>query len=282
MKTDLLLDVGGTGIKGAACPCGGTPGPILEFPAMSNAPRDALLAHFSGILRTLAGEQAVGRIAMAFPGPFDYALGIPRMRGLAKYESLYGVALPEALEARGVSAEGWAFINDVSAYALGACAALPPSHRALAVCLGTGAGSAFLLDGKLCTDPAEGIPENGWIYALPYRESILDNFLSDRGIRALSRRMLGKECSPLELNQTQPLYDPVWQAFGQDLLDGLKPVLCAFRPSDLVLGGKISLAWERFGAPLSTYCASMGIRLRVVPNTSEHVLHGLQRFLASV
>ena len=28
--------------------------------------------------------------------------------------------------------------------------------------------------------------------------------------------------------------------------------------------------------------ASMGICLRVVPNTSEHVLHGLQRFLASV
>ena len=186
------------------------------------------------------------------------------------------------MEARGVSAEGWAFINDVSAYALGACAALPPSHRALAVCLGTGAGSAFLLDGKLCTDPAEGIPENGWIYALPYRESILDNFLSDRGIRALSRRMLGKECSPLELNQAQPLYDPVWHAFGQDLLDGLKPVLCAFRPSDLVMGGKISLAWERFGAPLGTYCASMGIRVRVAPNTSEHVIHGLQRFLASV
>ena len=282
MKTDLLLDVGGNGIKGAACPCGGVPGPIREFPAHSDAPRSTLIAHFSGILRTLAGEQAVGRIAMAFPGPFDYARGIPRMRGLAKYESLYGVALPEALEADGVSAGGWAFINDVSAYALGACAALSPSHRALAVCLGTGAGSAFLLNGTLCTAPAEGIPENGWIYALPFRESILDDYLSDRGIRALSRRMLGKECSPLELNQAQPLYDPVWHAFGQDLLDGLKPVLCAFRPTDLVMGGKISLAWERFGAPLGTYCASMGIRVRVAPNTSEHVIHGLLRFLASV
>ena len=281
MKTDLLLDVGGNGIKGAACPCGGVPGPIREFPAHSDAPRNTLIAHFSGILRTLAGEQAVGRIAMAFPGPFDYARGIPRMRGLAKYESIYGVALPEALEADGVSAEGWAFINDVSAYALGACALLPPSHRALCVCLGTGAGSAFLLNGQLCTDEAQGIPENGWIYALPYKASILDDYLSDRGIRALSRSMLAQTLSPRELNRDLADYAPVWDAFGQDLVCGLEPVLLRFHATDLVLGGKISLAWARFGAALGALCASMGIRIHLAPDTSEHVIRGLQHFLQS-
>ncbi len=281
MKYDLLLDVGGTGIKGAACASGGAPGPVTEFPARSDLPKEALLTHLSQILCSLSGTHAVGRIAMAFPGPFDYALGIPRMRGLAKYESLYGVTLPEALEERGITATGWTFLNDVSAYALGACAHLPPSHRALCVCLGTGAGSAFLLNGQLCTDEAQGIPENGWIYALPYKASILDDYLSDRGIRALSRSMLAQALSPRELNRDLADYAPVWDAFGQDLVCGLEPILLSFHPTDLVLGGKISLAWARFGAALGALCASMGIRVHLAPDTSEHVIRGLQHFLQS-
>ncbi len=281
MKYDLLLDVGGTGIKGAACASGGAPGPVTEFPARSDLPKEALLTHLSQILCSLSGAHSVGRIAMAFPGPFDYALGIPRMRGLAKYESLYGVTLPEALEERGITATGWTFLNDVSAYALGACALLPPSHRALCVCLGTGAGSAFLLNGQLCTDEAQGIPENGWIYALPYKASILDDYLSDRGIRALSRSMLAQALSPRELNRDLADYAPVWDAFGQDLVCGLEPVLLRFHATDLVLGGKISLAWARFGAALGALCASMGIRIHLAPDTSEHVIRGLQHFLQS-
>ena len=192
MNVDLLLDVGGTGIKGAACPRGGCPGPLREFPAHSNADHAALLRHFSDILRTLAGNESVGRVAMAFPGPFDYEKGVPLMRGLAKYEALYGVCLPEALEEIGFCPEKWYFINDVSACALGVAQCLPARHRALAVCLGTGAGSAFMVDSRLCTDAGEGVPENGWIYPLPYGASIVDDYLSDRGLRRLSRRLLGE------------------------------------------------------------------------------------------
>ena len=279
MSVDLLLDVGGTGIKGAACPRGGPPGPLREFPAHANADRAALLRHFSDILRALAGDAPLGRVAMAFPGPFDYEKGIPLMRGLAKYEALHGVCLPEALEEIDICPEKWYFINDVSAYALGAAQCLPARHRALTVCLGTGAGSAFLVDGRLCTDAGEGVPENGWIYPLPYGTSIVDDYLSDRGLRRLSRRLLGEGRSPRELNADEPAFEPVWRAFGEDVAKALTPVLTAFRPTDLVLGGKISLAWPRFGTALTQVCEKARVRLRVAPDTSAHVVNGLLRWI---
>ena len=281
MSVDLLLDVGGTGVKGAACPDGGKPGAVREFPARADAERDALLAHFAAILRTLAEGRAVRRVAMAFPGPFDYERGIPLMRGLSKYEALYGVELPKALAEIDIRPEKWYFINDVSAYALGVSSLLPERHRALCVCLGTGAGSAFLLDGRLCADPSEGVPENGWIYALPYGDSIIDDCLSDRGIRRLSQSMLGEALSPRRLNRDDPAFSGVWRAFGGDLARALAPVMAAFRPTDVVLGGKISLAWPRFGAALEAACRRNGVGVWVEPRTSARVAEGLGRIIHS-
>ena len=283
---DLLLDVGGTGIRGAACRAGGVPDTVREFPSRAEEDRDALLRHFAGILRCLAGGAPVAGIAMAFPGPFDYRMGIPRMRGLAKYESLYGVSLPEALSDQlagfDIFPREWYFINDISAYALGAAVSLGLGSRVMCVCLGTGAGSAFLVDGKLCTDPGEGVPENGWIYPLPCRDSIIDDHLSDRGFRALSRKMLGREYSPQELNGAAvPGAGRVWSCFGGIVEEALRPVLGSFRPTDLLLGGGLSLAFERFGDALGTLCRALGVRLWLRPETTEYTLRGLMEYCHS-
>ena len=133
----------------------------------------------------------------------------------------------------------------------------------------------------MCTDPSEGIPKNGWIYALPYGESVVDDYLSDRGIRRLSANVLGQEYSPQELNDGNPIHDKVWQAFGRNAAEALLPVICAFRPTDLVTGGKICLAWERFGAPLLDVCRTFGIRHHLACNTSVQVINGLRKQLQS-
>ncbi len=275
--TDILMDVGGTGIKGTACMRGGTPEPLREFPASADLPAEELIRHFARIIQSLSAGRQIGALAMAFPGPFDYERGIPLMRGLAKYESLFGIRLTDAWEAMDIHPQKWYFINDISAYALGVAGTLPQSHRALTVCLGTGAGSAFLIDGKLCSDKREGIPENGWIYALPYGETVIDDYLSDRGIRRLSMQYLGRELSPRELNADEPAYDAVWDAFGRQAAEALGGVFHAFRPTDLVLGGKIALAFERFGGRLRDVCVREGIRLWLRPETSLWTVRGLVR-----
>ena len=91
----LCLDVGGTQIKGAAIEKDGEMcGNILYFDSRAGEGKGALLEHFAEILRRILpqGAEAAG-IRMAFPGPFDYERGICLIRGLDKYESLYGADL---------------------------------------------------------------------------------------------------------------------------------------------------------------------------------------------
>ena len=37
---------------------------------------------------------------MAFPGPFDYEQGISLMKGLNKYDQIYGMKIPQELRKR--------------------------------------------------------------------------------------------------------------------------------------------------------------------------------------
>lgn len=277
---DVLLDVGGTGIKGAAVENGALPSEYREFPARSGEPGDVLLAHFAGIIADLAAGRPIGTVAMAFPGPFDYAEGIPMMRGLAKYESLYGRALPALLEERSIRPERWYFINDVSAYALGVVSEMQLAGRVMCVCLGTGAGSAFVRDGSLTEDASLGVPEHGWIYSLPYLDATIDDYLSDRGIRRLSREILGREESPRVLHglsvQGDEAAAEVWRSFGLHAEAALRGVIRRFRPDVLVLGGKITNAAAWFEAPLVALCEAKGVRLVKAPDTTRFVLSGLK------
>ena len=42
-------------------------------------------------------NQPINKIGIAMPGPFDYELGISYIRGLHKYESLYGLNVKQLL-----------------------------------------------------------------------------------------------------------------------------------------------------------------------------------------
>ncbi len=315
MIVDIRMDVGGTGIKGAACIEGELQN-IMEFPARSGESKEALIRHFARIIDTLAGEHTIRHVAMAFPGPFDYKKGIPYMRGLAKYEALYGVKLIPAIteeltKLRKVSkvmssdtvflnqdsAAGitWSFLNDVSAYALGVAKTHDLSGRTMCVCLGTGAGSAFLDGRTLVTDPECGVPENGWIYCLPYKDSVIDDYLSDRGIRKLSTGILGKEYSPKEVSETAELQEStetaqdtfqvnidrsaairVFSVFGEDLCSALQGPMLDFHTETLVLGGKITLSEKLFSGKLKRLCEEKGIRLLVEADTTQMALIGLE------
>ena len=76
---------------------------------------------------------------LAFPGPFDYAKGICLLRGLDKYDALYGVDLRRAFSrGSGIAPEDILFTNDASAFALGemplpsmgaALISVPPTSR---------------------------------------------------------------------------------------------------------------------------------------------------------
>lgn len=203
MTCDILLDVGGTGIKGSVVTNGEIHLPYAEFPAHASESRDVLAKHLSGIIRDLSGSTPVRQVAMAFPGPFDYDRGVPLMRGLSKYEALYGVCLPELLALplaqAGIAPEHWRFINDVAAFALGVHSALNLEGRVMNICLGTGAGSAFVVHGRLIEKEGDGVPAHGWIYPIRMRRNHRRSFFRSWYSEFVTAHGLG-QISPQELN----------------------------------------------------------------------------------
>ncbi len=59
-------------------------------------------------------------IGIAMPGPFDYEQGISLMKGMQKYDSLYGMNIRQILAERlGIPGEHITFINDAEAFYAG-------------------------------------------------------------------------------------------------------------------------------------------------------------------
>ncbi len=205
-----------------------------------------------------ANEESVHGIGLAMPGPFDYENGIALLRGVTKFESLYGLNIRQRLKADLNLPPGFPvlFRNDAACFLLGEIQfGAARGHRdAIAITLGTGLGSAFLRNGELTeNDPA--MPPSGWLFDVPYREGIADDSLSSRG---LIRRFAQLGGSPLanvrELALRAPS-DPTarecLRTFGQDLANFLLPWLKSFRPTCLVVGGNIARASELFGPALT-------------------------------
>ena len=97
---------------------------------------------------------------------------------------------------------GWRFLflHDIEAFALGESwyGNCRDADKILCVCIGTGAGSAFVENGKT-VKTGKGVPENGWIYQQPFGDSILDDYLSVRGLEQISLAVTGKVWSGKEL-----------------------------------------------------------------------------------
>lgn len=281
----LLMDVGGTEIK---CGISDGAGRMLvqeKFPADAKAGQEEILSHFAQIIEALvkmAGNCAVGGVGMAFPGPFDYVNGISLMRGLDKYDSIYGVPIAEEIQRRVpvVRNVKFKFLHDVEAFAVGVSrfGLCSSKNKIFCLCIGTGAGSAFVQAGRAIKS-GKGVPENGWIYNTPFKETIIDDYVSVRGLKAASQRILG------EMLDGKQLYDlcvsgdaaamKVYESFGCDIAAAAEPFIKCFCPDALVLGGQISGSFEFFGKELLEICKSYGTEVYLEKDTSIRAMQGL-------
>jgi len=263
----LAFDVGGTQIKAAAVQ-GGEILPRTVSHYDSHADRDAsgIVAHFVSIARDLVskagGAPSIDGIGLAFPGPFDYENGICLIRGLGKFESLYGknvgrlleetIAADESLRPILTPAFRIAFENDAALFGLGEARYGEARGAAKAVCLtiGTGLGSCFLEHGRL-VKRGDGIPENGWLFDLPNpgpEGGNADDNISRRGILELAsrlepaipeRRMDVREYARLAYAGDDSARS-LFAEFGRRMAAILAPALRAYAPDVIVIGGQIS------------------------------------------
>ena len=152
--------------------------------------------------------------------------------------------------------------------------------KILCVCIGTGAGSAFVENGKNGGKKRKrDVPENGWIYQQPFGDSILDDYLSVRGLEQISLAVTGKVWSGKELyglvKAGNMEAEEVWRRFGADVAAGLLPVLEEYRPDLLLLGGQIAKDFSWFGKELERECGKRKIRIQIETETSGRAMEGL-------
>jgi glucokinase len=249
----VALDIGGTHVTAARVdPGSASAEPLVRVDYEPHADREVLLGGIVGAAASVT-QPSVDAVGVAAPGPFDYEHGICRVRGLGKLEALYGVDLRREL-ARGLSVrpEAVVFLNDAEAFLLGEWAhgAAHGHARAIGLTLGTGLGSAFLVDGAIVRE-GPGVPPDGSVHLLPFRGEPVEERISARGLRARVDGGLDvRELAEAARAGAADARD-AFAAFGADLAEFLGPCVRGFEPTCIVVGGAISRAWDLIGDELT-------------------------------
>lgn len=279
MNYYIAIDVGGTNISSSVVSLDGKfILPIVHNLAYSKWNKQAILKNLINIINeqflkaNVSGIHIDG-IGIGFPGPFDYKNGISYLNGIGKYDSLYGINVKEELQDRLAKDIDIRFCNDADLYCLGECVfgVGKDFKRCMCICIGTGIGSGFFADGHLLKDE-NNIPENGWIYNIPYRGGIADKYLSATGLL----KMMKEYPETSSLNNVKELAEAsraglpqairIFQDFGDMLYDVISEIAVSFNADCLILGGQVSRSHDLFDKQLVEGLAKK--RIQVLPSTA--------------
>jgi glucokinase len=199
-------------------------------------------------------KRKVKGIGFAMPGPFDYVKGISYIKGVAKYENLYGFNITDAISSSLEVPESFLirFMNDASSFAVGEAWAgsAAKANRSLSITLGTGFGSAFI-NNRIPVVDGPDVPRLGCIYHLPYEDGIADDYFTTRWFLRRYKSITGKELNGVkelsELAAGDMIVRDLFTEFGDKCALFLAPWLKKFKAEILVIGGNISHAYRLFG-----------------------------------
>lgn len=254
----IALDVGGSSVKSAVVDSyREIVGTVRVDPIDSKASASIILGTLSAIIdHYLSTTPGARRVAFAFPGPFDYAAGVSLMMGLTKYDAIYDIDVSAALkELLGRPDLEFRYRNDAEAAILGEAVygAGKPYHRLIGVTLGTGFGSAFVVDGRIVTE-GPGVPPDGWFYPLYLGDQLVDEIFSTRGLlsRMQARGLTASDvAAAIQTAGSQHLaIVETFRSFGHDLGVFLDSYARDFTADAVVVAGGIVEAWDLFSPAL--------------------------------
>lgn len=215
-------------------------------------------------------------VAIAMPGPFDYKNGISWIKGLGKYEDLYGLNIKQYLASElGIGTQHIIFRNDAEAFLHGevfAGAGLG-FNKVIGITLGTGLGSAKSSDG-ITTDVNRGNSAFG--------ESIADDYMSTRWFVKRYSELAGKTVANVkELvrhieNDNDAFALQVFEEFTNNLMLFLKDFIDDEQPDVLIIGGNIARASQLFLPALKRGLAGFfdGIDIKIAQLGEDSAIMG--------
>jgi glucokinase len=260
-----VMDVGGTSIKtGAVRFDDGDDEPRIEvgpaLPTNSNEAADVVLdslAAGADAALDVAGHDAAG-LAIAICGPFDIDAGISKMRGVHKFEEIYGLDLRTALRDRSrISGLPIRFARDAESAGTGESLAGAGAgvDRVLTMTVGTGLGTCLTERAQ----PIEFVDDFG-VEHLAMRDTPwggrADDVLSAHGLAD----RLGVAMADLRVAVDDPANAEIVRDHGTRLGTFLAPVVVEFDAHLVVIGGGFSAAFDRFGPPLQAAIGTVAVR----------------------
>lgn len=267
LPTVAAFDVGGTNVS-AACfnNRGQLIGQVIEHASFSEYVADDSIATVRSMVEELESqtETRVTATGIAMPNPFDHDAGVSMMQH--KFRALYGLPfttlVSEQLSNRPVST-----INDADAFCLGAYSQqAPDAQRIIGITLGTGVGSGFIEDGVILTSD-DRIPPDGEIWDLTHGSTVLEDEVSTRGLMTYYRQLSGQRFAPEAIARLAGHGNhnaaATFARTGTILGECLAPICEAFKPEQIIIGGKISRALAFYQRQLE-YAITQGSGL-VIP-----------------
>ena len=217
---------------------------------------------------------------IAFPGPFDYPAGISAVANVGgKFENLYGLHVKQALlDIFDSETASIHFFNDAHCFAIGA------SHRyklkkkaSLFLTLGTGFGSAFIVDGRLHEEhPA--FHGTGGFFHHSFQQGTADDYFSTRWFLHEYQQRTGSKVESVKELATFTNDDSahIFNDFGANLGNFLVNYLEDHDCDELILGGSISRSAHLFLPTLKEKLQASQRQIEIVfcDDTEECILTG--------
>lgn len=307
LMTTIAIDAGGTYLKAGVLK-NGILMPELSFisPSHSNGTPEQIVGGLADIILELSTAYRAQLsiedypagfvIGLAFPGPFEYESGISRIRGLNKFDSIYGLNLKallrDELTRRAELNSSWPWLSELAAapirlgndavlFSLGV-SRLFPEDKIVCLTLGTGLGSTFIEKQKVVSGRS-GIPASGMLYEEIFNEERVDDALGSRGILSLADSFHARSSADSVQNLAfaaqsgEPSAIQVWKIYGQRLGLMLRPYIAAFRPDKLVLGGQIAKSRELFEDSLQSALMPEQVVLYYENDVLGRVFYGIHQ-----
>lgn len=265
----IALDVGGTSIKSAiVCDEGYiVEGSKNETPIIAKGSSKVIIQTFVNLFHSLfkvaqnQDLQILG-IGLGFPGPFDYKNGVSLIEGLDKYEAIYGMNLKDQFCKHLTLANDFpiVFENDGWAFTRGEAwqGAANGFKRVIGLTLGTGLGSGFFVEDEM-VGSGSGVPPMGWFSGLPYKNGIIDDYISKRAIKAnyqilkkdgqenIGVKEIAERARKGEFEAKETFRD-----IGCLLGKLIRSTVIKFKPECIVIGGKMALSYDLFAPSFGT------------------------------
>ena len=277
-KLSVGIDIGGSHIT---CQLFGIntnkliSGSKIRIEVDGNGSKDSIVGSWVKAIQQTVSNQNISNLAgigFAMPGPFDYLNGIAWFdKNVDKFHDLHGVDIKtELIQKLNLPADlPIRFLNDAASFAVGVANVEPASkhNRIIALTLGTGFGTTFIKNG-LPVAGEDGIPEDGFLYHIPFQKSIADEYFSTRWFLNEYKKRTGLTISGVkeltEMFGNDETAREIFTLFGKNLGSFLKSWVQKFNAECIVLGGNISNSYPLFESAMKNEFSNMDFQPEIV------------------